>query len=44
MQERLTELGGIQIINGLRVDGDAESSRSEVEEWTQALIEKLQKD
>lgn len=44
MEDRLNELGGNQMVEGLKVDGDAESSRSEVEEWTQSVTDKLRKD
>ena len=41
MEERLNELGGVLMLDGLKVDGDAESSRAEVEEWARHVAEKL---
>ena len=41
IEARLSELGGIQILEGLKLDGNLSSNGSDVEDWANRLLAAL---
>ena len=41
IEARLSELGGIQILEGLKLDGNLSSNESDVEDWANRLLAAL---
>ena len=41
IEARLNELGGIQILEGLKLDGNLSSNGSDVEDWANRLLAAL---
>ena len=41
IEARLNELGGIQILEGLKLDGNLSSNGSDVEDWVNRLLAAL---
>ena len=41
IEARLNELGGIQILEGLKLDGNLSSNGSDVEDWASRLLAAL---
>jgi flavodoxin short chain len=38
LEERMEELGGTLLVDGLKVDGDPGDAEDDIEEWTQSIV------